>query len=92
MNLCGIGMGKAIEDLGEHLVEVHVSDNRGKRDDHTLPGAGSIDWDDFLEAISGIRYDGILCFELMPEDDYLPAVERICEIYEDWIARISPNH
>ncbi len=89
MNLCGISMGNGIAVLGKHLIEVHVSDNMGKRDDHTLPGKGSIDWDDFLAGLKKVGYDGILCFELMPEDDYIPVVHRICEIYSDWTAVIS---
>jgi sugar phosphate isomerase/epimerase len=91
MNLCGITMGKALDVLGEDLVEVHVSDNMGKSDDHTLPGTGTIDWDDFLESIHRIRYNGILCYELMPEEDYIPVVERICEIYEGWTNRVSED-
>lgn len=89
MNLCEIGMGAAIDKLGKSLVEVHVSDNMGERDDHTLPGKGNIDWDDFLTGLQRIRYDGVLCFELMREDDYIPVVNRIREIYDDWATRIS---
>lgn len=89
MNLCGIKMGKALERLGSRLVEVHVSDNGGKRDDHTIPGEGNIDWEDLLAALGRIRYGGILCFELMPDDDYMPMVNRICEIYEDWERRLG---
>jgi sugar phosphate isomerase/epimerase len=85
MNLCGIEMGEALERLGKELIEVHVSDNMGKTDDHTLPGEGSIDWSNFLEALKKVAFDGILCFELMPKDDYAPFVERICGIYHDWI-------
>ena len=92
MNLCGIKMDKALDSLGANLGEVHVSDNMGKRDDHTFPGEGNIDWDDFLEGIDRIRYDGILCFELMPEDDYIPFVDRIYQIYDNWTTRISANH
>ena len=34
----------AIETCSGHLVTTHLHDNRGKSDDHLVPGKGVIDW------------------------------------------------
>jgi sugar phosphate isomerase/epimerase len=41
--------------IGSRLVEVHLHDNLGGRDEHLAIGEGSIDWDDFLEVLD--EYD-----------------------------------
>ena len=35
----------AIETCSGHLVTTHLHDNRGRSDDHLVPGKGVIDWD-----------------------------------------------
>ncbi|MCK4233437.1 sugar phosphate isomerase/epimerase [candidate division WOR-3 bacterium] len=84
LNLLGLKMSDIIEPLGNYIKEVHVSDNQGKKDDHTLPYEGNVDWEDFLKGLKDIRFDGTLCFELMPEADYIPVVKKIGEIYRTW--------
>jgi sugar phosphate isomerase/epimerase len=83
-NLNRIKISEGMKKLSQFLQEIHVSDNLGKRDDHTIPGEGNIDWDDFLDGLSQIGFDGTLCFELMAEEDYVPFVEKIVDIYTEW--------
>lgn len=60
----GLAIGRAIEDLREHLVHVHVHDNHGKQDDHLLPGDGDINFKPVVEALRAINYGGLLIAEL----------------------------
>jgi sugar phosphate isomerase/epimerase len=57
-------LGDAIETLSGHLWTTHVHDNSGRRDDHLVPYAGSIDWDVAMMETQKIGYDGVLMFEV----------------------------
>jgi sugar phosphate isomerase/epimerase len=48
---------------GPWLRSTHVHDNNGHQDSHDHPGAGTIDWDDWLEALDEIRYEGPIMLE-----------------------------
>jgi sugar phosphate isomerase/epimerase len=89
LNLLGAKMSDAISSLQKYIKEVHVSDNYGKRDDHILPFDGNIDWNDFLQGLKDIRFDGVLCFELSPVEDYSPILEKIEGIYREWMVKMS---
>lgn len=39
-----VGVAEAIATLGSRIVEVHMHDNHGAKDEHLWPGDGSIDW------------------------------------------------
>jgi sugar phosphate isomerase/epimerase len=57
-------LGDAIETLSGHLWTTHVHDNRGQRDEHLTPFAGTIDWDAAMMETLKIGYDGALMFEV----------------------------
>lgn len=54
----------AIETCSGHLITTHLHDNRGRADDHLVPGKGVIDWDAALLAFQKIGYEGAWMFEL----------------------------
>lgn len=54
----------AVETISGHLLTTHVHDNGGKRDDHLVPFAGTIDWSSAIMATQKIGYDGVLMFEV----------------------------
>jgi len=89
LNLLGSKMSDGIELLSECIEEIHIGDNHGKRDDHILPYEGKIDWEDFLCGLTGIHFEGALCFELSPVIDYIPVLKRIEEIYKEWQGRLK---
>jgi len=67
-NLAGDPM-EAVELCSGHIITTHLHDNRGKRDDHLVPGEGGIDWDGVLLAFQKVGYDGAWIFELAPAAD-----------------------
>jgi sugar phosphate isomerase/epimerase len=89
LNLCEIKMSDAINLLNEYIINVHVSDNQGEQDDHTLPYKGEIDWEDFIAGLKSIDFNGTLCFELMKEEQYLETIEQVCEIYDNWVGKLG---
>jgi sugar phosphate isomerase/epimerase len=54
----------AIETVAEHLITVHVHDNRGRTDDHLVPFEGTIDWPAALTAMQKVGYEGSILFEI----------------------------
>jgi sugar phosphate isomerase/epimerase len=54
----------AIEQVSEHLIAVHVHDNRGRDDDHLVPFEGTIDWPAALTTVQKVGYDGTWIFEI----------------------------
>ncbi len=69
-------LGEAIETVSGHLWTTHVHDNGGKRDDHLVPYAGSIDWDAAMMETQKIGYDGTLMFEVADTGDPVNVLER----------------
>jgi len=60
---------EAIETCSGYLVTTHLHDNRGRTDDHLVPGKGVIDWDATTLAFQKVGYDGAWMFELAPAKD-----------------------
>lgn len=50
--------------LGSRVKALHIHDNGHKRDDHTLPYLGKLDWDSITRALGRIHYQGDLTFEV----------------------------
>jgi sugar phosphate isomerase/epimerase len=65
----------AIETCSGHLITTHLHDNRGRNDDHLVPGKGAIDWDATLLAFQKIGYDGVWMFELAAAAERRPVLE-----------------
>jgi sugar phosphate isomerase/epimerase len=66
----------AIETCSGHLVSTHLHDNRGRTDDHLVPGKGVIDWDAATLAFQKVGYDGVWMFELAVARDLKPVLEQ----------------
>jgi len=66
---------EAIETCSGHLVTTHPHDNRGKTDDHLVPGKGAIDWEAALLAFQKVGYDGAWIFELAAAAARRPVLE-----------------
>ena len=55
---------EAIETCSGHVITTHLHDNRGRNDDHLVPGKGVIDWEATTLALQKVGYDGVWMFEL----------------------------
>ncbi|MGE5189772.1 MAG: sugar phosphate isomerase/epimerase family protein [Gemmatimonadota bacterium] len=54
----------AIGAAAPRLIHVHASDNDGERDDHLVPGRGSIPWGPVFDALRDAGFPGPLTVEL----------------------------
>lgn len=66
----------AIEICAGHLITTHLHDNRGRSDDHLVPGQGVIDWDAAMMAFQKVGFDGTWMFELAVCAERRPVLER----------------
>jgi len=57
-----------IERFGHRIGHIHVSDNRGKQDDHLPLGAGSIDFQMIVAALKRCGYDGTVTLEIFDDN------------------------
>jgi sugar phosphate isomerase/epimerase len=58
------GVRSAIRNSAPRLIHVHASDNHGEKDDHLVPGHGSIDWEEVLAELCAIDFRGPFTVEL----------------------------
>jgi sugar phosphate isomerase/epimerase len=72
----------AIENSAGHLITTHLHDNRGRSDDHLVPGQGVIDWDAALLAFQKVGYDGVWMFELAVSPERRTVLERAIKARE----------
>ena len=72
----------AIETCSGHLITTHLHDNRGRTDDHLVPGKGVIDWDAATLAFQKVGYDGVWMFELAVAADRRPILELAAKARE----------
>lgn len=59
-----LSVGEAVRRLGSRIEVLHLHDNDGKCDGHTLPLAGTADWRDILAALSEVGYAGYYNLEV----------------------------
>lgn len=48
----------AIKQLGSHIKYIHISDNRGSKNEHLPIGSGIINWSQFFKDLKAIDYRG----------------------------------
>ena len=72
----------AIETCSGHLVTTHLHDNRGRSDDHLVPGKGVIDWDATTVAFQKVGYDGVWMFELAAAAERKAILEQAAKARE----------
>lgn len=63
--------------FGPALREIHVHDNRGRRDDHLPVGEGSIDFRGVLQAVADAGTPPVLTVEPHREEHFHPAVRSL---------------
>jgi sugar phosphate isomerase/epimerase len=61
--ICGDLYG-ILEKYKARIIAVHISDNRGQTDDHSLPYEGIIDWNTFARHFTRINYGGTFLLEV----------------------------
>ncbi len=69
----GVDQAESIRKLGDWLCCLHIHDNHGKFDEHTLPMMGTIDWREIMSALRDIDYKGDFVYESGQPTKHLPS-------------------
>ena len=63
-HITGLKQSEAIRYVGDRLKMLHINDNFAGDDIHLAPFMGTLDWQDTMEGLSAIGYNGVLNFEV----------------------------
>lgn len=75
------GVVECLPEIKDYLCHLHIHDNFGKSDDHSLPYEGNIDWKGFVKGLKEINYQGAFMFELRKKTNNKEMLQTIKESY-----------
>lgn len=84
-HVLGEDLAEAVRKLGPALFHVHIDDNHGERDDHLVPGEGTIDFGPLFAALEETHYRGFLTMEL--GFGYTLNPDEAARASQDWFSR-----
>ncbi|HUF10332.1 MAG TPA: sugar phosphate isomerase/epimerase family protein [Rhodothermales bacterium] len=80
----------ALHRLAGELDYVHLSDNRGDRVEHLVPGDGAIDWTLFFETIGTTRFKGHIGIDVGGAESRIGDIEAAYRTSAEWLAGVWP--
>jgi sugar phosphate isomerase/epimerase len=72
----GLEAWKETKDAGDLLMALHVNDNDGSKDEHIVPGDGTLNWPPFIKALKEVNYSGIFMLEIYGGNDIQKRLEN----------------
>lgn len=88
LNLAGGNQGDFIRRAGKNLKALHIADNEGISDQHLMPfGRGNVRWNDVMEALKKVNYNGLFNYEIPGESGRCPLPARLAKL--DYLKEIS---
>lgn len=82
--------------LGDTLKAVHINDNRGERDEHILPFAGTASMDEVMQALADVHFDGYFTMEcdsmLRPAKYWLGNRRRMTDVRPGQTPDATPDN
>jgi sugar phosphate isomerase/epimerase len=87
LNLCAESAQEIVTRLGELLLQVHVNDNHGEKQQNLIPGEGTYDFPALIQVLRQHGYSGFLSAELSREysDDPAPPLRTTAERMRAWM-------
>jgi len=74
-------VAECLPEIKDYLCHLHIHDNFGKNDDHSLPYEGNIDWKGLIKGLKEINYQGAFMFELRKKTNNEEILRTIKESY-----------
>lgn len=81
--------GSAVNQIraaGSRLIHVHASDNQGVRDDHLVPGRGTVPWEPVVAALREVSFDGMFTLELR---DYTVGEDALYRSFDEILSECA---
>lgn len=88
-------MRHALLTMGKRIKVLHVHDNMGVTDQHLAPYMGNINWEDFIQSMREIDYQGSFSFEtfrvlqVFPQELAPSCIKLIADIGRYLVKRIE---
>lgn len=73
---------RPLKEMGSSLKALHVDDNHGVTDEHLLPFQGKVHWEEIMQTLKEIGYQGDFVYELS-SNDHMP------DALKDEVARLA---
>ncbi|MCW8131332.1 MAG: sugar phosphate isomerase/epimerase [Planctomycetota bacterium] len=80
-----------LERYGPRLAALHLHDNHGEKDEHAIPGYGTVDWPRIAKAVQAAGYAKPVNFELSQRDAQRDPADFVREAYEKCAAFAQTN-
>jgi len=87
----GYDAGEAVRILGKRLHCLHIHDNDGRRDLHSLPYHGVTNWKHFTDALREIGYNGTMSLETTLEQRMPDLPEPLMREGDRWVFGIMKH-
>jgi len=72
----GLEAWRETKDAGDLLIDLHVNDNDGSKDEHRVPGEGTLNWTPFIRALREANYRGVFMLEIYGGDEAQKRLEK----------------
>ena len=76
------GVAASLEAMHGRIVTTHLHDNHGEKDEHLLPGEGSIDWDAALKTLRANPEELPFVLELKEKAPADPSLDKVREAFD----------
>jgi len=76
------GVAASLELMHERIVTTHLHDNHGEKDEHLLPGEGTIDWDAAMKTLRANPNELPLVLELKEKAAGDPSLDKVREAFD----------
>lgn len=71
-----------LEECSERLFALHISDNNGREDLHSIPFTGTINWLEAAAVLKKIDFDGYFMYEIRNRDNIDDTLNKINESFK----------
>ncbi len=75
----------ALQTLVDLIDYIHLSDNRGNKVEHTIPGEGKIDWSSFFETLDLIGFSGHIGLDIGGEESGVTDIDNAYITSAKWL-------
>jgi len=76
------GIPAALEAMQGRIISTHLHDNHGEKDEHLLPGEGTIDWEVLLETLRKTSSPVPLVLELKEKSAGSPSLTEVQDAFD----------
>ncbi len=77
----GLKQSDALKHVGNRLKMIHVNDNYGSDDLHLAPFVGTVDWQDVMQGLSAVSFEGLFNYEVSTR--YMP--DEVCVAFGKYL-------